>query len=313
MSQRNFSALYLFLFISIEACNTAKNAQTDSTVTLREAANLIFDTTEKIQLISKQFNFTEGPATDKKGNVFFTDQPNNHIWKYSTNGKLTLFMDSAGRSNGMYFDKAGNLISCADEHNQLWAITPDKKVTILVKDFDGKMLNGPNDVWVDRNTGGLYFTDPWYQREYWTRKTPEITGMNVYYLPAGARKAIIVCDSLEKPNGITGSPDGKYLYVADIAGNKTYRFDRAANGRLTNRQLFASQGSDGITVDSKGNLYLTGKGITVYNTEGIKISHINIPEPWTANLCFCGKKRNLLFITASKAIYILKTKMKGVE
>ncbi|HEY8893992.1 MAG TPA: SMP-30/gluconolactonase/LRE family protein, partial [Niastella sp.] len=100
------------------------------------------------RLIARNFSFTEGPATDKKGNIYFTDQPNNKIWKYSTDGHLSLFLDSAGRSNGMDFDNQGNLISCADEQNQLWSISPKKKITILVNDLDGKKLNGPNDVWV---------------------------------------------------------------------------------------------------------------------------------------------------------------------
>lgn len=296
------------------ACNsTAKNKITSIPLMHQDSANSIFDTTEKLQLISSQFAFTEGPATDKNGNVFFTDQPNNTIWKYSTNGKLTLFMDRAGRSNGMYFDDAGNLVSCADEHNQLWSIAPDKKVTILVDNWAGKALNGPNDLWIDRSTGGLYFTDPYYQREYWTRKSPEIKGMKVYYLATGTKEPVVVSDLLKKPNGIAGTPDGKYLFVADIDGNKTYRFTRTDNGLLTNPQVFIDQGSDGMTIDSNGNLYLTGKGVTVYNAAGFKIAHIDIPEPWTANVCFCGKKRNYLFITASKAIYVLKTNATGVE
>jgi len=276
-------------------------------------ANTLYDTTTKAQMISNQFSFTEGPATDKKGNVFFTDQPNNKIWEYNTEGKLTLFMDSAGRSNGMYFDKKGNLISCADENDQLWSIAPNKKVTILVKSYGGKLLNGPNDVWVDRNTGGIYFTDPYYQRDYWTRQQSDLDGMKVYYLPKGANEAIVVNDQLKKPNGITGTPDGKYLYVADIAGNKTYRFTRQTDGSLTDQQVFVNQGSDGMTIDAQGNIYLCGKGVTVYNPAGAKIAHIDIPEPWTANICFAGKNKDVLFMTASKAIYTLKMKVKGVE
>jgi gluconolactonase len=275
--------------------------------------NALYDTTTKAQLISNQFSFTEGPATDKKGNVFFTDQPNDKIWEYSNAGKLTLFMDSAGRSNGMYFDKEGNLISCADEHEELWSIAPDKKVTVLVKSFCGKLLNGPNDVWVDRNTGGIYFTDPYYQRDYWTRQQSELDGMKVYYLPKGAKEAIVVNDQLKKPNGITGTPDGKYLYVADINGNKTYRFTRQSDGKLSGQQVFVNQGSDGMTIDAWGNIYLCGKGVTVYNPAGVQIAHIDIPEPWTANICFAGKNKDVLFITASKAIYTLKMKVKGVE
>jgi gluconolactonase len=102
------------------------------------------------RLISRQFSFTEGPATDSKGNVYFTDQPNNKIWKYGIDGRLSVFLDSAGRSNGMYFDRSGNLISCADEQNQLWSIDRKKKIKVLINDVDGKKLNGPNDVWYRR-------------------------------------------------------------------------------------------------------------------------------------------------------------------
>src|SRR5688572_30921286 len=112
-----------------------------------------------LRLVSSQFSFTEGPAGNKKGDVYFTDQPNNKIWKYSTDGKLSVFLDKAGRSNGMYFDKQGNLITCADEKNELWSINPQGKVTVLLKDYKGHTFNGPNDLWIDPK-GGIYFTDP---------------------------------------------------------------------------------------------------------------------------------------------------------
>lgn len=78
------------------------------------------------KLISSQFSFTEGPAVDRFGNVFFTDQPNDKIWKFDQ-GELSIFLDKTGRSNGMYFDKRGNLITAADENNELWSISPNKK------------------------------------------------------------------------------------------------------------------------------------------------------------------------------------------
>jgi len=87
-----------------------------------------------VQLISKQFSFTEGPSVDKNGNVFFTDQPNDKIWKYDTDGKLTVFMDKAGRPNGTWFDKKGNLLTCAEEKDEIWSISKKGKVKILVKD-----------------------------------------------------------------------------------------------------------------------------------------------------------------------------------
>jgi gluconolactonase len=271
-----------------------------------------YDTNNKPQLISKQFSFTEGASVDKKGNVFFTDQPNNKIWEYSTDGKLTVFLDSAGRSNGMYFDHRGNLVTCADEHDQLWAISPNKKVTVLVKDYQGHLMNGPNDIWID-NKGGIYMTDPYYQRPYWTRTKPDLDGQKVYYLPKGASQPIIVDADYKQPNGIVGTPDGKNLYVADIGDNKTYIYDINKDATLSNRRLFVAQGSDGMTLDAEGNVYLCGKGVTIYNPQGKLIGHINIHEPWTANLCFGGKNKDVLFIAASTALYTVKMNVKGVE
>ena len=265
----------------------------------------------KRKLISDQFSFTEGPAVDKKGNVFFTDQPNDKIWKYDIYGKLSGFLDKTGRSNGLYFDKKGNLLACADEQNQLWSINPEGKVKVLVKDFQGHKLNGPNDLWVNPKGGGIYFTDPYYQRPYWERKKSDLDGEKVYFFKN--KKLIAVAEDVVKPNGIIGTADGKYLYVADIGDNKTYRYTIHKDGTLINRQLFTEQGSDGMTIDNLGNIYLTGNGVTVYNPEGKKIEHISVPEDWTANACFGGKDRDTLFITASKSLYILPMKVRGVQ
>lgn len=272
----------------------------------------LFDANEKPRLISKQFSFTEGASVDKKGNVFFTDQPNNKIWEYSTSGKLSVFMEDALHSNGTYFDRKGNLVSCAETKDQLIAISPKGKVKILVDSFQGHRLNGPNDVWVSPN-GTIYFTDPYYQRDFWDRKKPDLDGQDVYYLPKGSNTPTVAVSDLKKPNGIVGTPDGKYLYISDIEANKTFRYIITSDGSLVNKQLFTEQGSDGMTLDEKGNLYITGRGVTVYSHAGIKLAYIDIPEPWTANLCFGGKNKDDLFITASKAIYILHMKVKGVE
>jgi len=265
----------------------------------------------KLQLISNQFRFTEGPTVDKKGNIFFTDQPNDKIWKYGTDGKLSVFLDKSSRSNGLYFYKR-KLFACADENNELWSISRKKKITVLFKDYKGRKLNGPNDLWVAPN-GGIYLTDPYYQRSYWTRKKPEITGEKVYYLPKGKKELVVADENLKKPNGIVGTPDGKYLYVADLGDKKTYRYLIQVDGTLKDRELFTEQGSDGMTLDNLGNVYLTGDGVTVYNPEGKKIEHIAVPAKWTGNVCFGGKQKNKLFITASEAVYILDMKVKGVE
>ena len=274
------------------------------------ALNLVQKGASLVQ-VSKQFTFTEGPAVDKKGNIFFTDQPNDKIWKYSADGKLSLFMDKTGRSNGLYVDKKGRIIACADEKNELWAI--DKgKVSVLLDNIKGLKANGPNDLWIDPK-GGIYFTDPYYQRDYWTRKKPEIDKQNVYYLAKGAKEVVLVDGDLKQPNGIVGTPDGKYLFVADIRDSKTYRYEIQADGTLANRQLFAPMGSDGMTLDSQGNLYLTGRGVTIYNKEGEKLGNIPVPSNWVGNICFGGKDRKTLFITASESIYTLQMQVKGVE
>jgi gluconolactonase len=263
-------------------------------------------------LISRKFSFTEGPAVDAAGNIFFTDQPNDRIWEYDTSGRLSVFLEKAGRSNGMYFDKKGSLVSCADEKDELWSISPDKQITVLLDNFQGHRLNGPNDCWVDPG-GGIYFTDPYYQRPYWNRTHSDLDGEKVYYLAAGRKQPVIVAADLLQPNGIVGTPDGRYLYVADIKAGKTYKYRIGRGGLLTKKKLFVSMGSDGMTLDDRGNVYLTGKGVTVFDRRGRKIDQIPIPEDWTANLCFGGKDRQDLFITASTSIYIVHMPVKGVE
>lgn len=256
------------------------------------------------------YAFTEGPAADSKGNIYFTDQPNDRIYKWTTDGRIELFMEGAGRSNGLYLDKEGNIWSCADANNELWKIGTDRSHTVKVTDFEGKKLNGPNDLWIDPK-GGIYFTDPFYKRDYWSRTSPEIERQDVYYLSPDGRTLKVAATDFKQPNGIVGSPDGKRLYVADIGGRKTYVYDVNADGTLGERKLFTEMGSDGMTIDSKGNLYLTGKGVTVFDPGGNKLLNIPIDEPWTANVCFGGKDRKTLFITASKSVYTLKMKVKG--
>jgi gluconolactonase len=264
----------------------------------------------KVEKLAGGFEFTEGPAADGAGNVFFTDQPNDRILKWSTDGKLSTFMQPCGRSNGLCFDAQGNLWACADEKNQLWCIDAAGKATVVVKDYEGKLLNGPNDLWM-RPDGGLYFTDPFYKRPYWQRGPKEQPGECVYFLAADHKKLVRVVDDLKQPNGIIVTPDGKTLYVTDIAGRKTYAYDIQADGTLARKRLFCEMGSDGMTIDSEGNVYLTGKGVTVFDKGGKQIEHIAVDEPWTANVCFGGKDGQTLFITASKGLYAIRMRVKG--
>ncbi len=266
----------------------------------------------KVQKLSGGFKFTEGPAADVHGNVFFTDQPNNRILKWSVDGKLSTFHESPGRANGLYFDKNGNLLACADLDNELWSIDMNGSATILVRDYNGKKLNGPNDLWQDPK-GGIYFTDPFYKRPYWNRGPMEQDGKHVYYLKPNRKELIRVTNDLVTPNGIIGTPDGRLLYVADLGDRKTYVYNTNADGTLSNKKLFCSMGSDGMTIDNEGNIYLTGRGVTVFNSAGEKIEHIPIDAGWTANVCFGGPDRHTLFITAQTSLYSLRMRVKGVQ
>jgi gluconolactonase len=265
----------------------------------------------KLEKLAGGFVFTEGPSVDDKGNVYFTDQPNDRIMILSTDGKLSTFMQPCGRSNGLCFDSKGALWACADEKNELWRI--DVKTgqhDVVVKDYRGKLLNGPNDVWV-RPDGGLYFTDPFYKRPYWKRGATEQDNEATYYLSPDRKSLVRVTSDLSQPNGIIGTPDGKTLYVSDIRAGQTFVYDIQDDGTLANKRLFCKLGSDGMTIDDQGNVYLTGKGVTVFDKSGKQILHIDLPEDWTGNICFGGRDMQTLFITASKGLYAMKMTVKG--
>lgn len=132
------------------------------------------------------------------------------------------------------------------------------------------------DLWI-RPDGGIYFTDPFYKRPYWNRGPIQQDGQCVYFLAVNRRTLLRVADDLQQPNGVIGTADGKILYVADIAAKKTYAYDIQANGSLQHKRLFCEMGSDGMTIDDRGNAYLTGKGVTVFNPQGRKVAEIAVP------------------------------------
>jgi gluconolactonase len=276
--------------------------------------NKIVTSGNQVKKLSGGFSFTEGPAADQQGNVFFTDQPNNKIYEWTIDGKLLLFNEDGGRANGLFFDRNGNLISCSDLKNEIWSFDRLGYPTVLISGFQGKRLNGPNDLWIHPN-GGIYFTDPLYPRSYWTDREGKMLqdGQHVYYLSPDHQSLIRVTTDLEQPNGIIGTPDGKILYVADIKAGKTYQYKILSDGTLSDKKLFAPMGSDGMTIDNKGNIYLTGRGVTVFDSKGTKLGNIAVDAKWTANVCFGGKDRKTLFITASESLFSIQMKVKGIR
>jgi len=268
----------------------------------------------KLTELADGFSFTEGPASDARGDVYFTDQPNDRILVWSVEGKLSTFLQPCGRSNGLCFGKDGRLWACADEKMELWSIDVKTKAhTVMVAaDEAGGRLNGPNDVWLAPD-GAAFFTDPYYRRDYWPAGIEKRDPQSVFRLSPDGKRLTRVADDLRQPNGIIGTPDGKTLYVADIGAGKTYAYDVRPDGALAGKRLFCPMGSDGMTIDDEGNVYLTGPGVVVFDKRGKEIERIPVPaERWTANVCFGGADRHTLFITAGRGLYAIRTRTKGV-
>ena len=265
----------------------------------------IVATGAKAEKLTGGFNFTEGPAADEQGNIFFTDIHKNRIHKWSLDGKLTTFRENSGAANGLYFDKDGNLIVCEGGGRRLISIDTKGQVTVLADSYQDKKFNSLNDLWIDPK-GGIYFTDP----RYGNRDNMEQDGEHVYYLSADSRNIIRVIDDMVRPNGLIGTGDGKLLYVADHGGRKTFVFTINRDGTLSNKKLFAPEGSDGMTLDNEGNVYLTTKAVAVYNSKGQKIETIQVPER-PANVTFGGKDNQTLYITARTSLYSVRMRVKG--
>ena len=275
----------------------------------------------KVTKLAGGFKFTEGATTAANGDVYFIDQDNNRIHKWSiTDNKVSIFLEPSNRANGQYFDSKGTLVSCCDEKNELWSIAPDGSHTVLISSagFEGHPLDGPNDVWI-RPDGGLYVTDPCYIRSWWdpSVKRPAQPVRAVYYLSPDHQELKRVAQDFAMPNGIAGTPDGKTLYVADIDGNKTFGFDIQPDGSLTNRRLICNLGSDGMTIDNQGHLYMSAasrglnQGLSVVEiSTGKLVGFVPMPEQ-PANMAFGGKNHDTLYLTARTGFYMLPTKVKG--
>lgn len=265
----------------------------------------------EVEELSGAFDFTEGPAVDAEDNVYFTNIPQHMILIWTTENQLDTFRVNSGRANGLYFDKDENLLICEGEKGQITSISTDGNYTAIATEYNGKRFNQPNDLWAD-GKGGVYFTDPKYGDD--EGHLPQ-DGMHVYYITPNYESVIRVIDDLEKPNGLIGTPDGKTLYVTDSQGGKTYKYTIHEDGSLTNKTLFVEVGCDGMTLDKDGNVYLTTNGkqaVDIFSSDGALLESIEIPQQ-PSNLCFGGKERNELFITARKSIYRVELNAQGVD
>ncbi|MDD4606522.1 MAG: SMP-30/gluconolactonase/LRE family protein [Dysgonamonadaceae bacterium] len=296
--------LIAFVLISCVNSSSGKKAPKDESQTKSLQVS-------EVEELSDAFTFTEGPAVDAKGNVYFTDIPQHLILIWTLENQLDTFRVNSGRANGLYFDKDENLLACEGEKGQISLTSPDGDYKTIATEYAGKRFNQPNDLWSD-GKGGVYFTDPKYGGD--ETELPQ-DGMHVYYITPDHSSVIKVCDDLEKPNGVIGTPDGKILYVTDSQAGKTYKYAIQKDGSLTDKQLFVALGCDGMTLDKAGNVYLTTNGkqaIDIFLPSGELLESIGVPKQ-PSNLCFSGKDRNQLFITARTSIYRVELNAQGVD
>lgn len=288
------------------ACSVAAFATTATAIAADQQTPVVASGAE-IKKLASDFRFVEGPVADRDGSVYFSDIPNRRIHKWSLDGTVKAHRENSGGANGLYFDLAGRLVACEGQDRQVTADDLKGNITILAKEFDGKRLNSPNDLWIDPK-GGIYFSDP----RYGNRDGMEQDGEHVYYLLPDRTQLVRVGSDLKRPNGLIGTPDGKKLYIADAGDNKTWQYDIRADGTLAGKELFCESGSDGMTLDERGNVYLTAGEVLVFDPSGNRITSIKVPER-PANVTFAGREGRMLFITARTSIYSLDMAVRGAS
>jgi len=260
----------------------------------------------KFKKLADGFRFTEGPAQGPDGRIFFTDIPNERIMVFNpATGKTKVFREGSGRANGLWWTPADALLACEGGNRRLTRTDAEGNVVVLADHFEGKKLNSPNDL-VQDGSGGIYFTDPRYGK----RDDMEMDIEGVYYF-SRRKKLTRIIDDAGKPNGILLSNDRKILYVADTVKKKIFAYDVIGEGKIQNKRVFAEIGSDGLTIDERGNLYATWSGqIWIFSPEGKEVARIDCPEG-PANCTLGGPSGNTLYITARKGFYSMELNVKA--
>lgn len=267
----------------------------------------------KLTPVARGFGFTEGPVWDPAGFLYISDEEQNKIYKVSLDGQKTDVI-ALGDPDGSTYDREHRLIDCASVLRAIIRISPDGKFTILADHFEGKKFNSPNDVVLGPD-GALYFTDP--TMDLPAGEKQELSFQGVFRLDA-VGKVTLLTKELSQPNGLAFSPDGKKFYVDDSQQRNIRVYDFQQDGTLANGRIFGEEPGgkgdgvpDGIKVDRKGNLYVTGPGgIWVWNAQGQHLGTILMPEQ-PANLAWGGPDLATLYITATTAVYKLDTQAEG--
>jgi gluconolactonase len=265
------------------------------------------------------FLFTEGPLWNAAGQyLLFSDMPGDRIRRWSADGGVVEFRNPSNKSNGLTWDREGRLLACEHATSRVTRTEPDGRVTVLASHYDGKELNSPNDIVVNRD-GAIYFSDPTYGRVefYGVLRPTELDFRGVYRLEPDTGTLKLLAGDFGQPNGLCFSRDEKHLFVNDTEHGHIRMFDVRPDGSLDGGRIWAETtgegpgAPDGMKIDSGGNLYCCGPGgIHIFDSLGTSLGVIKVPEP-TANFTWGDTDKRSLFITASTSLYRIRVGVPG--
>lgn len=260
----------------------------------------------EVRKLAEGFKFTEGPALGPDGRIYFNDIPNNRTHVFDPkSGQTVVFREETGAANGLFWTPGGRLFACEGGNRRVSKIEADGTASALADSFGGKKLNSPNDLVID-GAGGVYFTDPHYGRD----KSGLEQGVEAVYYIDNKGKVTQVAADLTKPNGIILSPDNRILYIADPGAETIWAYDVEGDGKIANKRKFAAVGSDGMTIDTAGNVYVTWKVEVIgFAPDGTEVARIAFPEG-PANCLLAGKT---MYVTARNGFYAVDLNARGLR
>jgi sugar lactone lactonase YvrE len=273
----------------------------------------LVDRNAKVEKVAGDFKFVEGPVWSPEGYLLFSDIPANQIIKYVPDSAPAIFREPSGNSNGLTYDRSGRLLICEHTNRRVTRLEADGQLTVLAESYEGKRLNSPNDI-VAHSDGTIFFTDPPYGIPQGEKQ--ELTFQGVYKIsPDG--KLTLLADDFERPNGVALSPDERTLYVDDTARAHVRAFHIERDGSISNGRVLAELksdrkgGPDGMKVDRKGNLYVTGPGgVWVFNKAGRHLGTI-VTSELPANCSWGEKDFRTLYLTARTGLYKIRLRVSG--
>jgi gluconolactonase len=260
-----------------------------------------------VERFGGNFGYIEGPVWSKEGFLVFSDMFDSKILKMPSANQPEIYRDNTNGANGNAMDVQGRLYSCERDGRRVVRMEKDGRVTVIAAEYQGKRLNDPNDI-VVRRDGQIYFSDP-APRD--SLQHFELGYAGVYHVNPSGEISLIA--RMPRPNGVTLTPDGRTLYVADTLERKILAYDLDTEGNATNERVFISNidgGPDGLRVAANGNVYIACRGIAVYSPQGQFIKMIEFPE-MPANLTFGDSDLQTIYVTARTSVYRVRVPDRG--